>query len=87
MNGLEESTYGVVFVSCGGAKPAQSSRNFFSCEKDPFYLHDGPGQKVLNSTQKPLAVMGWLVQLFSRQGDWVLDGLSGTGVLTVILGR
>ena len=79
--GPEESTFGVILVSCGGAKPTQSSTNFFSCEKDPFYLHNGPGQKVLNYTQKPLAVMKWLVQLFSCEGDWVLDGLSGTGML------
>ena len=70
--------YGVVFVSCGGVKPAQSSRNFSSCEKDS-YLHDGPGQ--LN----PEAFS--CVQLFSCQGDRVLDGLRGTGVLTVIIGR
>ena len=87
MNVLEESTYGVIFVSCGGARPAQRSRNFFSCEKDPFYLHDGPGQKVLNSTQKPLEMMDWLVKLFSCQGDWVLDGLSGTGVLMTLMHR
>lgn len=79
-NNLEESTYGVVFVSCGGAKPAQSSRNFFSCKMDPFYLHDGPGQKVLNYTQNPIAVMKWLIQLFSCEGDWILDGLSGAGM-------
>ena len=44
LNNLEESTYGVFFfVSCGGAKPAQSSRNFFSCKMNPFNLRNGPG--------------------------------------------
>lgn len=74
---LEESTYGVVFVTSGGAKPVQSSRNFFSCKMDPLYLHDG---KVLNYTQKPVLVMKWLIELFSCEGDWILDGLSGTGM-------
>ena len=33
--------------------------------------------KVLNYKQKPIAVMKWL---FSCEGDWILDGLSGAGM-------
>ena len=51
---------------------------------DPFYLHDGSGQKVLNHTQKPVLALKWLVQLFSCEGDWVFDGLSGAGTIGIL---
>lgn len=39
MNGLQESTYKIIFVKYGGATPVQNSSSFSSCEKNPFYLH------------------------------------------------
>ena len=73
---LEESACGVVFVTCGGAKPTVAAKNFYSCKMDSFYLHDG---KVLNPSQKPLSAFKWLIGLFSSDGDWILDSLSGAG--------
>ena len=37
-------------------------------------------KKVLNHSQKPLAVMKWIITLYTNPEDWILDGLSGTGI-------
>ena len=52
--------------------------NCFVCEKDLVYC--GTNQKPLSQMQKPVKFFGTLVQLYSTEGDWILDGLSGPGM-------
>ena len=52
--------------------------DFFSFEMDPPVIDDATGKPV-NPFQKPLKFMGELVYLYSAPGDWILDGLGGTG--------
>lgn len=82
VSALEESVHGIVFLCCGGSKPLHCSQNFFTCKRDPFYMDEQ--KRVLNTSQKPLAVMEWIITLYSNPEDWILDGLSGTGLCTVI---
>jgi len=81
-SGLEESTHGLVFLLCGGATTFTHADNFFSGERDALYFADGE-KKALNSTQKPISFLQWLIKLFSRKDDWILDGLSGTGTFFI----
>ena len=81
---LNESTNGLVIVRCGNPPPlSQFTENCFKFDHDPPYCADG-SQRPLNTGQKPVEFYEKLFQLFTMKGDWVLDGLSGTGMCTLI---
>jgi len=49
-----------------------------------------PQERGLHPTQKPVALMAWLIRTFSKEGDTVLDPTMGsgtTGVAAVLEGR
>ena len=43
----------------------------------------GDSTKLLNTAQKPVEIMKWLVRHFSRSGDWVCDLCCGSGSFSV----
>ena len=59
------------------------SSNILIFENDPLYVDEGT-HKAMNSSQKPVAFSDRLIQLFTSPGDWVFDGLSGTGKVCLI---
>ena len=77
---LTETTYGMAIVRSGDSTPLDKSpqNNCFVCEKDPVYYDSN--QKPLSLMQKPVKFFGTLVELYSTEGDWILDGYSGTGL-------
>lgn len=76
---LRNEANGLVFVRCGGEELLNdSSSNTFIYECDPPCLDKGTN-KPINSRQRPVAFLERLIDLFTSPGDWILDGLSGTG--------
>lgn len=63
-------------------------RNVFECALA--HKADGAGIYRFHPTQKPVAVMGWLIEAMTNPGDLVLDpfcGSGSTGVAALRLGR
>jgi hypothetical protein len=71
-----------------GNRPRDSTVYLFDDEEDRYNtiscpisrLLTTPSRKVVNVCQKPVALMSWFVKHFSREGQWVLDLCSGTGM-------
>ena len=57
--------------------------NLFSYEVDLPVVDDATG-KVVNQFQKPLKLVEELINLYSTPGDWILDGLGGTGMFHTV---
>jgi len=74
---------GFGLVICRSGEPPEPHTNFFSVEDDVPIL-DEAGKQV-NVFQKPMELMEKLVHLFTTPGDWVLDGLSGTGMYSILI--
>ena len=75
---LEYVAYGIVFLFKGGATPNVNTSNVFICDKDSPYL-DETTKQPLYPTQKPVNFITQLIDLFTIEGDWILDGLGGIG--------
>ena len=83
-DGLDERTVGLVVLRFGNPVPLNYYHaNFFSFEMDPPVIDDATGKPV-NQFQKPLKFMEELVSLYSAPGDWILDGLGGTGKFCIL---
>lgn len=83
-DGLDERTVGLVVLRFGNPVPLNYYHaNFFSFEMDPPVIDDATGKPV-NQFQKPLKFMEELVNLYSAPGDWILDGLGGTGKFCIL---
>ena len=81
---LQETTHAVIVVQCGSPPPlSQFAENCFKYENDPPYLAED--NQPVNPAQKPVAFFTQLVELFTARNDWVLDGLSGTGMSILFL--
>lgn len=57
--------------------------NLFSYEVDLPVVDDATG-KVVNQFQKPMKLVEELINLYSTPGDWILDGLGGTGMFRTV---
>jgi len=77
---LENVAHGMVTLRCGDAVIQQKASNFFIHDADQLYC-DEVTKKPLNTTQKPVAFIQQLIELYTSPGDWILDGLSGTGLV------
>ena len=62
----------------GILSPLPEYHSNFEFDMDP-YLMDDATKKPINYGQKPVDLMTEILSLYSSEGDWVLDGLSGTG--------
>lgn len=81
---LDDNAHGLVLLRCGGESMLNDhASNIFLYDSEPLYVDEGT-HKPLNYTQKPVAFLSRLIQLFTSPGDWVLDGLSGTGKMKVV---
>ena len=78
---LTDEACGLVLLRCGGEKQLNDrASNLFIYDCDEPCLDKGTGKEV-NSRQRPVAFLQRLIELFTNSGDWILDGLSGTGML------
>jgi len=62
--------------------PKESRKNYFTFPPTPHseMLFRVGTREALNPCQKPLDLMKYLVEHFSRPGEWVLDLCAGTGL-------
>lgn len=70
--GLLETTCGMVIIRSGN--PAD---NCFVYEKDPLRLQ--ASHYILYTFHKAIQFLTTIMNLYSIQGDWILDGHCGTG--------
>ena len=78
---LDDEACGLVLLRCGGERQLNDrASNLFIYDFDQPCLDKGTG-KVVNTRQRPVAFLQKLTELFTNLGDWILDGLSGTGML------
>lgn len=80
---LQYSDCELAWSSCG------TKSKVFNCRHRGF-VKDSKETLVAHPTQKPLEVMKWCVEQFSKPGDTILDPFMGsgtTGVACVLLGR
>ena len=98
---LPPSNGWLVWYKMGGLPPLQysecelawssyeSKSKVFNCRHRGF-LKDSKETLVAHPTQKPLEVIKWCLELYSKPGDTILDPFMGsgtTGVACVLLGR
>ena len=72
--------------SYGDFKPVQVKSNGERFPTDAFYCKTAEsetGGRVWHSTQKPVALGRYLIRLFTREGDMVLDNAFGSGSFLV----
>ena len=78
-SGLLETTCGMVIIRSGYPAPlAAPCDNCFGYEKDPLILNEVTS-KPLYTFQKPAQFLTTIMNLYSIQGEWILDGHCGTG--------
>lgn len=76
---LREAANGMVIVRSGNLSPlSRPQDNHFVFEQDPIILNETTN-KPLYSLQKPVQFLASIINLYSIQGDWILDGHCGTG--------
>lgn len=81
MKCLHESASGLLITRCGNPPPLRYfADNSFHFAHDNFCVNDATG-RLINATQKPVVFFGKLIDLYTTAGEWVFDGLSGTGKL------
>ena len=70
-------------MQCGGERILNDScSNVFVYDSDQPCI-DKATNATVNTQQRPVEFLRRLVELFTDPGDWVLDGLSGTGKLYI----
>ena len=82
-NRLDETAIGLIISRMGVLSPLPEYHSNFEFDMDPFLVDDAT-KKPVNYGQKPVDLMTEILSLYSSEGDWIFDGLSGTGMSLAI---